>query len=397
MDFTATDRNILHIRSDVVMKSQKILIIGGGIAGLSAMNRLESIGFAPMLVEKAADIRTDGTGILLGINAVSILSKMGLSDKLEKNAVKLSAMVGLDEKGKEIASNDLEYMETKSGFGTYAIQRETLSDMLLGSVNQANIITNKKVLKVENTEDKVNVYFEDGEMHTYDMVIGADGIHSLVRYSLFGDIKLRDAKQGCWRFITQRPNDFTEYAIFEHLGLGKRAGYMPTDNGKLYAYVLLDSDKYDKRSAQSNTNLVAQFDFGGRWQKILPSITDDTKCVFNEIKDLSKICITKGRVVLIGDAAHAVTPNMGQGAAMGMEDADVLGEILSIEQDIEKALLKFKQRRYKRVKTIRDKSYIMGKMAQSSSRILSAVRNALYGALPTKLLTNDTLKTLGRW
>lgn len=379
------------------MKNYKILIIGGGIAGLTAMNRLEAIGLSPILVEQAQSIRTDGTGILLGINAVSILAKMGLADHLAQNAIKLSAMVGLDEKGDKIVVDDLAYIEEKSGFGTYGIRRDTLSKILLESINQANIITGKKVVHIANEENGVKVSFEDGETHIYDIVVGADGIHSIARKSLFGDIPLRDAKQGCWRFIAEKPEEFMQNAIFEHMGLGKRAGYMPTDGGKLYIYALLDSDKFDKKNIPNHAQLLEQFQFGGLWKIISSAITDESKCVFNEIKDLSKICITKGRVVLIGDAAHAITPNMGQGAAMGIEDADVLAEILSEKEDIKKALAKFEKRRYKRVKMIRDKSYILGKMAQSSSKILSAIRNVIFKKLPAKSLSDDTLKTLSKW
>lgn len=397
MDTIATDRNILHIRGDVVMKNTKILIIGGGIAGLATMNRLESIGYEPKLVESTANIRTDGTGILLGINAVSILSKMGFAKILAQKGVKLTDMIGLDDTGRQILSGDLGYMEEKSGFGTYAVQRDGLCDILLSGVNRQNITVNKKVSKVENRQNGVFVFFEDGDSELYDLVVGADGIHSNVRKSVFGEIGLRDAKQGCWRFVVQRPDRFNKNAITEYFGLGKRVGYMPIGDDKIYIYMLLDADKYDKNNPFSTPELLKRFDFGGEWQNLSPAVTDESKSVFNEIKDLSKICLVKDRVVLVGDAAHALTPNMGQGAAMGIEDADVLCDALSMESNIERALSVFKQRRYKRVKEIRNKSYIIGKMAQSPSKILSKIRNTAYTLLPPRMLTKDLLKTLGKW
>ena len=217
MDSAFTDSNPLRsryiLKKGVKMQNLKIIIIGGGVAGLSAMNRLEAIGYAPILVEKAENIRTDGTGILLGINAVSILTKMGLSGKLQESGVKLSKISALDKKGKQIASSNLAYIEGKSGFATYAIQRDALSKMLLSSVNVSNIITNKKVVSVENMDGYANVLFEDGERGRYDLVIGADGIHSVVRRSVFGDIGLRDARQACWRFIAKKPESFTDTAV----------------------------------------------------------------------------------------------------------------------------------------------------------------------------------------
>ena len=401
MDSAFTDSNPLRsryiLKKGVKMQNLKIIIIGGGVAGLSAMNRLEAIGYTPILAEKAESIRTDGTGILLGINAVSILTKMGLSGKLQESGVKLTKIAALDKKGKQIASSDLAYIEGKSGFATYAIQRDALSKMLLSSVNVSNIITNKKVVSVENMDGYANVLFEDGERGRYDLVIGADGIHSVVRRSVFGDIGLRDARQACWRFIAKKHESFTDTALFEHFGLGKRVGYVPVGDDKLYVYALLNADKNIRENSKTRAELLREFDFGGLWQNVLPAITDESKCVFNEIKDLSKICITKGRVVLIGDAAHAITPNMGQGAAMGLEDADVLGEIFAAEKSVEKALSMFEKRRYKRVKEIRDKSYIMGKMAQLSSKTGGLLRNALFRAVPPRMMSKDTLKTLSKW
>lgn len=380
------------------MKNKKILIIGGGIAGLAMMNRLEAIGCNPILFEKAESIRSDGTGILLGINATYVLTKMGLIKKIENRAIRLSSMVGLDKNGNKIVSNDLDYLEEKSGFSTYGIGREELFNILYESVNDNDIFTNKEIIKIENINDKVKVTYKNYDTEKFDLVIGADGVNSTVRTSIFGRIDFRDAKQGCWRFMVKIPESFNKNSICEYLGLGKRAGFMPIKDGILYCYVLLDSNKYNKNSLPKIEQLMEYFkDFDGDWKDISKEILKNQNYVFNEIKDLSQICIQKENVVLIGDASHAITPNLGQGAALGLEDAYIFADILSSNKNIKDALKEFETKRYKRVKMIRDKSFMIGKTVQSSSYIFSKGRDAIYRLMPDKLLSNDTYKTLKIW
>lgn len=375
------------------MNGLKILIIGGGVAGLAAMKTLRNVGFDPVLVEKADKIQTDGTGILLGINAVKLLTDMGLGTTLDREGMELFEMTAFDEKGYDVASCDLRYIESQSGYKTYGVHRESLSNMLLD--NDQNIKTGKKVIAVQNYKHAVQVSFEDGSVEICDLVIGADGANSDVRASLFGDIDFRDAKQGCWRFTAKTPDDFNKQGIFEYFGVGKRAGYMPLKDGRLYGYVLLNQNMYDKQNMPNLQTLLKHFEgFEGDWQMISKALMDSQKIVFNEIKDLSKICITQGRVVLIGDAAHAVTPNLGQGAAMGIEDAYLLANILKSSKTVDEALSLFEKKRYKRVKSIRDKSFLIGKIAQSSSSIFCAVRNMIYRLMPSQTIAKDTLKTI---
>ena len=153
------------------MKDLKILIVGGGIAGLSAMRALELYGYSPTLVEKSDTIRSDGTGILLGINAVSILTEMGHKEALENEGLELSTMSALDERGDLIAACDLEYVKSKSGSKTYAIHRESIISMLLNSVDKTKIHTGKKLSGIQNYNQAVQVSFENGDAEIYDLVI----------------------------------------------------------------------------------------------------------------------------------------------------------------------------------------------------------------------------------
>ncbi len=379
------------------MKNYKILIIGGGIAGLSAMRALERRGFHPELVEQSDTIHSDGTGILLGFNAVATLYELGLKNEIEAYGLELSTMTAFDEEGKKIVACNLDYVKEKSGYTTYGIAREDLIDILVSSINKKYLKIGKRVQSIVNTEHGVNVIFDDGSTSFYDVVVGADGINSTVRKSLFGEIPLRDAKQACWRFMAKTPANFNQNGIFEYFGVGKRAGYMPMKNGELYAYILLNENKYDREHILNLDELLAMCqEFKGDWQLISPALTKASKVKFDMIKDLSQICITKGRVVLIGDAAHAITPNLGQGAAMGIEDAELLAYYLYFESNAHEALQAFAKRRVQRVQTIQTKSYMIGKIAQSSSPLFCKLRNSFYRLLPSRAIAEDTLKTLSR-
>jgi len=379
------------------MKNYKILIVGGGIAGLSVMRALENKGFSPELVEQSDTIHSDGTGILLGFNAVSVLENLGLKNEVEHAGVKLSTMSAFDEKGESVVACDLDYVQVKSGYATYGIDREGLINILSSSINKAQIKTATKVIQVRQTPQGVEAVFDDGSVKHYDLLIGADGIHSAVRKAIFGEIPLRDAKQGCWRFIAKTPENFTKNGIFEYFGVGKRAGYMPMQNGELYAYILLNANEYDARHMPSTQELLQRCEaFEGDWHMIAQALKEPLRTRFDALKDLSQICIAKDRVVLIGDAAHAVTPNLGQGAAMGLEDAELLAYYLDTSESIQSALQAFEKRRYKRVEAIKNKFYIIGKIAQSSSPLFCKLRNAFYRLLPARFIAEDTLKTLGQ-
>ncbi|MGE4511202.1 MAG: FAD-dependent monooxygenase [Sulfurimonadaceae bacterium] len=377
------------------MKQYKILIVGGGIAGLSAMRALQMRGFSPELVEQSDTIRSDGTGILLGFNAVSVLDNLGLKNEIEEAGVRLATMSAFDEKGKSVVACNLEYVQEKSSYATYGIDRESLVRIVSQSIHQADIKTGSKVQHIINTPHGVEAVFDDGYAKHYDLIIGADGIHSTVKKAVFGEVPLRDAKQGCWRFIAKIPEDFTQKGIFEYFGVGKRAGYMPMQNGELYAYILLNASEYDPNNMPSTEELLERCqEFEGDWHSISLALKHPLKTRFDAIKDLSQICIAKDRVVLIGDAAHAITPNLGQGAAMGLEDAELLAYYLEAEDSVQSALKAFEKRRYKRVEAIKAKSYIIGKIAQSSSPIFCRLRNAFYRLLPSRLIAEDTLKIL---
>lgn len=377
------------------MNDLKIAIIGGGVAGLSCMRALELMGFTPKLFEKNPQIKSDGTGILIGINATNVLQKLQLGEQLKNYGLELYEMTAYNEAGKSIVSSDLSYVKQKSGYETYAISRENLHTLLLNSVNKENITTNQNIKDVINSQNGATIFFENDNRESFDIIIGADGANSIVRKATFGEIGFRDAKQGCWRFLAKTPQNFSKNGIFEYFGVGKRAGYMPMKNGELYAYLLLNSDMYDKNKMPNIDELLSYFDdFKGDFELIKPAIKQSDKVVYNDLKDISSICIAKKSVVLIGDAAHAVTPNLGQGAAMGIEDAYILADVLKKSSNINDALQSFEAKRYKRVKTIRDKSFIIGKIAQHSSKLFCSVRNAIYSIMPQKMLATDTLKTL---
>ena len=185
----------------------RILIVGGGVAGLMAKNRLESLGYTPMLVEKADALRADGAGILLGANVLRIFRECGLEEALLAKSQTLKEIRSLDYLGESLGGFDLAKIKRDTSYDTVAVHRHDLHEILSNSVNQESIKLGHKLTHIKDNGKTYEVSFENGELEEYDYIIGADGLYSQVREELFEHIGLRDSGQDCWRFVSELPKD----------------------------------------------------------------------------------------------------------------------------------------------------------------------------------------------
>lgn len=373
-----------------------VLIVGGGIGGLAAMQLLQKDGHEVILIEKNSALRAEGAGIMLGINAVKILSSMGLGDETLRRGNSLQSFNMVDSRGRVIGQSDAGFMESQTGYKTIAIHRAELHAALSQGLSEQNIRLNSELTGLWEHEDKVLVTYSTGETESFDLVIVADGIYSSTRKLLGLATQLRYAGYTCWRFVIDRPESVSVDRGYEYWGEGKRFGVVPLGDNKLYCFATVNAAQGDQ---QYKSMRVAEFkelfsDFAGDIPSILQVLGDDLCLIHNDLYDQQSITMRKGRVALLGDAAHAATPNMGQGAGMALEDAYVLSQNLQKSASVDEALSTYEKRRLPRTRKIRDKSYMIGRISQWESSIAINTRNAILRMLPSKGLSKDMCKLL---
>lgn len=364
----------------------KYTILGGGIAGLTTAIALRNIGIQAQVFESAADIKPVGAGLLLAANAVQAYERLGIADQVVQRGHALPTFAILDQQGRTLSSADATAISRKYGLHNFAIHRAALHDSLLAELDPAQIFTGKKAIKTEQKGDKTLVHFQDGSTEVTDCLIVADGIHSTIRRQFLPDAAPRYAGYTCWRAVVEA-RDLSLSAATETWGNGCRFGIVPLPEGKVYWFACLNAPANDpSMKAYTVQDLMKHFgDFHAPIPQLL-SKTSDQDLIWNDIIDLKPIPqFAFGRVLLIGDAGHATTPNMGQGACQAIEDAVVLADELSKNTTPEAAFQAFERRRMPRTRYIVKQSFSLGKIAQLQNPFLATVRNTLFRLLPDSL------------
>jgi 2-polyprenyl-6-methoxyphenol hydroxylase-like FAD-dependent oxidoreductase len=257
-----------------------------------------------------------------------------------------------------------------------AIHRGALHAELLKKIGKDKITTGKKAVDFRQTEGGVCIVFEDGTQMEAAGVIVADGIHSTIRKKLIPDSLPRYSGYTCWRGIADNIFSIEKKAV-ETWGPQGRFGYVPIGNNKIYWFACKNAPAKDPHLATwTIQNLKKNFQ---SFVHPIPSILENTpegELIWSDIADLKPLSrFAFGRILLIGDAGHATTPNLGQGACMGMEDALVVADALMENSNVEDAFRQFEQKRITRTRFIVNTSYMLGKMAQVENNFLIALRN----------------------
>lgn len=359
--------------------TETVNIIGAGIGGLTTALTLKQKGLNVQLFESAAEIKPVGTGIIIANNAMQVFQKLGIQDKIEKAGNKISYMKITDTQLKEISVVDLTEYENKYGVHNIAIHRGDLQKILAEQIGFDNINLSKRLSKIEKYET-FKLTFEDNTTIESKLVIGADGLKSVVRNQLFEENTLRNANQICWRGICEidLPIKY-QNELNEAWGKGKRFGFVKISDKKVYWYALKNS----KNTNPNHVNLAELFmEFHSDILQII-SATKKDQIIVSDIIDLKPIKKWQNQnVCLIGDAAHATTPNLGQGACQAIEDAYILGKLLDNGMAIENTFEVYEKLRRKKAHNIINTSWTVGKMAHIENRIAIGLRNFAMKNMP---------------
>ncbi|TXH53288.1 MAG: monooxygenase, partial [Bacteroidia bacterium] len=308
-----------------------------------------------------------------------IFKKLGIHKKNEKAGNIISSMKITDEKFNHLTVADLSKYEQKYEVHTIAIHRGELQKILVNELGYEHISLSKRLSKIENL-GHFKLSFEDHSSIESKFLIGADGIKSVVRNQLFEKSFLRNANQICWRGVCELdlPNKYHHEAN-EAWGKGKRFGFVKISDRKVYWYALINA-KNTKADGVILHELFKEFH-----PDILQIInaTNKEQIINNEIADLKPIHRWHIKnACVIGDAAHATTPNLGQGACQAIEDAYILGKLLDSGISLQNCFEQYEKLRKKKVQKVVNTSWTLGQISHWENPISIWIRNTILRLTP---------------
>ncbi|MEN0061123.1 MAG: FAD-dependent monooxygenase [Myxococcota bacterium] len=346
-------------------------IIGAGPGGLVAAVALRRAGFEVEVLERTPEAREVGAGLTLQVNAMRMLDATGLGEAVEAEGWVLGGLQLTRPDGRVLVA-----MPSNRERPGVAIHRGALSRVLIDALPAGTVRYGKAVTAV--TPDGT-VTFADGSNQSYDLVVGADGIHSAVRTALFGEQRLRDSGTICWRGLARLES---EAPLTERWGLGLRFGTVPVAKKLVYWFACSKSPRL--RHGAGIAELRDGFsDFEPEVDAVLAATP---RALQHDLYDLAPLRQwTKGRVTLLGDAAHAMTPNLGQGAGQAIEDGVVLAHALATH-GMDQGLVAYEAVRKPRARSFVQRSWWTGQVAQWSNPVACWARNQLLAWTPSFLV-----------
>jgi len=338
----------------------RILIVGGGIAGLTLATALHQRGFSPTLIEREPTWPVIGAGIAVQPNGMRMLHALGMGVAAEQAGTIIRRWYFCDGQGDVLCETDLEALW--GGIASFiGIERTELHRVLVAGAAAVPHRLGTSLMSLTQDRQSASVGFSDGSGGEYDLVVGADGIASTVRRLTLSTAAPADLGAMNWRGIAPiRPRGLTGLQFV--LGDGFFFGLCPVGEGRTYGFGYVMQPRAHDPLEGRLARLRARFAvLGGLVPEYLASLErdDQVHCAAMEWVDVDEWHM--GRVVLIGDAAHASSPLMGQGGCMAMEDACVLADVLRSEATVESALCSYVRRRRPRVEWVQQQSIAAAK------------------------------------
>lgn len=372
----------------------KAIVIGGGIGGLTAAIALRRANIGVEVWERAPAIREVGAGVSLWANAVKALDQIGAGDALRNQGEKQGSGGLRTQAGITLSQVSLVELEKICGAPTVFIHRAELVALLHEMAGSDCVRLGAELASFEQTSNGVTALFADGRETRGDLLIGADGLRSRVRQTLFPGSKPRYAGYTCLRAITKFPHPSHNAWWGESWGRGVRFGLAPMHGERICWWAVWNAPEGEICDPALRKQKALELAEG--WHSPLAEViksTDPAVVIQNDIFDISPLKKwSVGRVTLLGDAAHAMQPNLGQGACQAIEDAVVLAKCLREHTEPSEALSAYERRRLAHANRAITDSDRFGRMAQWENPLMCWLRDQLVRWTPGKLALGPMIR-----
>jgi 2-polyprenyl-6-methoxyphenol hydroxylase-like FAD-dependent oxidoreductase len=368
---------------------ERVLIVGGGIGGLTAAVALQRRGIPAEVFEAVPALEPVGAGIWMPPNAMQVFERLGMDEAVAARGLGLDRVVVRDAAQGPLHVLDLEPVRHAYGHTITSMHRARLQQALAEHVEADTLHLGKRCTGVaELSDDRLVVQFDDGSEEVGDVVVGADGIHSTVRKTLFPDVALRYAGQTCYRGIADvRLTGRDARTCEEVWGGAVRFGYSALGRRDVYWFAPMTAPAGRPAPPSPAAALRRQYaDFPDPIPEILHH-TPDADIIRTDLYDIAPLKTwSRGGVVLLGDAAHAMTPNLGQGGAQSVEDAFVLATVLAAQRNnVRQAIERYERLRIPKVRRLVRTARWYGQVAHVEHRWLRRARNGILRSIPERV------------
>lgn len=353
----------------------RVAVVGSGVAGLAAATQLAKAGVSVDVFEAKPELAALGSGISLQGNALRVFDALGVWDEVRAAGFSFDGLT-LRAPGPD-APIVAQLPDVKTGGPDYpaamGMPRAELARILLTHAQKvgAHVRFGARVTGLEQSEQSAALFVDGERVGDYDLIIGADGIHSTVRDLIGIETQPQPTGMGIWRTFVSRPAEVERSELY-YGGPVYIAGYTPTGDDSMYAFLVEKAQDRSDVSPQDATRIMLEESqaYGGPWNRIRTDLENGASANYTWFtQHIVPAPWNRGRAVIIGDAAHSCPPTIAQGAAQGLEDAFVLTELLTSHSEVDQVLWdEFHERRIPRAQAVVEASVQLGQWQIDNDR-----------------------------